>query len=291
MADLINEVNLAEVGFPWTDEAEVRADLTAPGHEAANDLLLFGSDERLDAYLTMTPDDGDGVAMVLAFVRPSLWGRGLSAHLLSLGEDRVRTKARIVRLACWQSNERATRLFTTLGYTYVRTFHVMRIDFSGPVELPSAPDGIAIRTFDSERDPKAVHAMLVEAFADHWGGSFEPFDRWVHAHIEGESAAFDPNLWFVAVDGDAVAGTIACQERQASDPNVAYVSVLGVRLVSRGRGIGRALLLNAFAAVTARGVSSLELGVDSSNETGALRLYEDVGMHVKHSFEFWDKSL
>src|SRR4249920_3761559 len=77
MADLVNEVNVAEVGFPWTNEEEVRRDLTAPDHQAGHDLLLFGPEGNLEGYLNMWPDR-DGVVSALAFVRPSLWGRGLS---------------------------------------------------------------------------------------------------------------------------------------------------------------------------------------------------------------------
>ncbi len=290
MADLINEVNVAEMGFPLTTAEEVRSDLTAPGREAGAELLLIGPDDALGGYLTVTPPQ-EGVVSALAFVSPSMWGRGLSAWLLSLAEQIARPQVPVLRGACWQTNEGAARLFASLGFAYARTFHVMRIDFAVPVEAPPTPAGIAIRTFDPERDREVAHAALREAFADHWGFGFEPFDQWLHSHIESESAEFDPELWFLALDGDAVVGVVNCQERQASDPDTAYVGALGVRRQWRGRGIGRALLLQAFAAVGARGVSSVELGVDSSSETGALALYEGVGMHVKYSFEFWDKPL
>ncbi|MEO8330435.1 MAG: GNAT family N-acetyltransferase, partial [Candidatus Nanopelagicales bacterium] len=46
-------------------------------------------------------------------------------------------------------------------------------------------------------------------------------------------------------------------------------------------GIARALLFTAFAEYRSRGRTSVELGVDSSNETGATRLYESVGMTTK----------
>ena len=44
LADLINEVNIAEVGVPWTDPDEVRGDLTAPDRDPDDDLVLVDAD-------------------------------------------------------------------------------------------------------------------------------------------------------------------------------------------------------------------------------------------------------
>jgi GNAT superfamily N-acetyltransferase len=49
----------------------------------------------------------------------------------------------------------------------------------------------------------------------------------------------------------------------------------------RSRGVGRALLLHAFRAFYERGQPRVGLGVDAQNSTGALPLYESVGMHVE----------
>ena len=48
--------------------------------------------------------------------------------------------------------------------------------------------------------------------------------------------------------------------------------------LERGRGIGAALLDTSFSAFEERGLSLARLNVDSANETGAVRLYERVGM-------------
>ena len=49
----------------------------------------------------------------------------------------------------------------------------------------------------------------------------------------------------------------------------------------RGRGLGRALLREAFAELRRRGLPRAYLGVDSENPTGAMGLYESVGMRPK----------
>ena len=300
LADLIDQVNVAEVGFPWTSAEEMRDELTAPGRDPENDVLLVADDGTTVGYLTMSVDpESPSEWHHLAFVRPAAWGQGLSTWLLRLGEGRARAAvgaasasgAVSLRVSRWSTNQAAGRLFEELGYARVRTFHEMRIELVDPPAAPVVPDGIVIRPFIRDRDARRAHATLAEAFEDHWGQGFDPFDRWVHRFVDGEGSGFDPGLWFVALDGEEVVGAICCRERTPRSPDDASVDVLGVRRPWRGRGIGRALLLSAFVAVQARGGEAVELGVDAANPTGATRLYEDVGMHELHSFEVWEKSL
>jgi mycothiol synthase len=298
IADLVNEVNIAEIGFPLTTADEVRDDLTTPGHQPGDDSLLVASDGSLAGYLTLWADEPLTSIQQLAFVRPSLWGRGLSAWLLRDGEARARARIEPVhpvqpvflRVARWAVNAAAVPLFEALGYRPARIFHEMRIELSERPEDPETPEGILIRTFEA-RDARAVHAALTEAFEDHWGSRFETFDAWKHNHIDGASSSFDPGFWFVALDGEEVVGVARCRERTASSPDAANVDELGVRRRWRGRGIGRSLLLHAFAEARRRGIGAVELSVDSESLTGATRLYEGVGMRAVRSFEQWEKIL
>jgi ribosomal protein S18 acetylase RimI-like enzyme len=170
----------------------------------------------------------------------------------------------------------------------------MRMELDGPLAAPEIPEQIAIRTFDRERDARRVHAALTEAFADHWGRAFHtppPFEQWVHEDIEGESSDFDAALWFFALDGEEVVGAVCCRASTPKSADAASVETLGVRPAWRGRGVGRALLLAAFRELQRRRTPAVELGVDSGNQTGATRLYEQVGMRAVRVAEFWEKEL
>ena len=59
---------------------------------------------------------------------------------------------------------------------------------------------------------------------------------------------------------------------------VGYVDKLAVRKDVRNQGLARALLVDSFAAARAHGATVCELSTDS--RTGALGLYEKVGMEV-----------
>ena len=61
-----------------------------------------------------------------------------------------------------------------------------------------------------------------------------------------------------------------------------YVDRLATRADQRGRGLAQALLVDAFAAARAQGAVRSALSTDS--RTGALGLYEKVGMVVTQTW-------
>ena len=68
----------------------------------------------------------------------------------------------------------------------------------------------------------------------------------------------------------------------------AYVAELGVIPAYRGRGIAKALLRRSFAALLQRGHDEVRLGVDAQNPTGAVALYESVGMTPFRVYDVFD---
>jgi GNAT superfamily N-acetyltransferase len=162
----------------------------------------------------------------------------------------------------------------------------MRIDLDAAPEAPEWPDGLVPDEFDAARDAAAFHAAEQEAFADHW--EFRPRDlsRWRALHIE--TTRFDPSLWRVVRAGDeVVAGAICEADRYGGG----WVSVLFTRRPWRARGVGRALLLDALGKFRNRGETSVGLGVDAENGTGAFRLYESAGMRPVLGWVMHEKKL
>ena len=88
-----------------------------------------------------------------------------------------------------------------------------------------------------------------------------------------------PDLWWLVRDGDEIAGVCLNRMGDAGEPDHGYVHILGVRRPWRRRGLGEALLRHSFRDFWRRGVSTrVSLDVDGENTTGAVRLYERVGM-------------
>jgi GNAT superfamily N-acetyltransferase len=301
IADLINECTRAEVGFPWTTTSEVLDDLTGPDRDpATDDAIVLDADGTPCASLAVFADVAPYTEVFsLVYAHPRWWGQGLSAYLLRLGEERARAKVDrappgervVLQVARFVGNEAAGTLFESCGFAYTRTFWGMQIELGERPPPSDLPEGITIRGFDAEREARPVYDALAEAFADHWGHAFPSFEQWRHYSITGQGADFDPGLWFVAVDGDEVAGVAFGRPRSGRDVNTAELDELGVRRAWRRRGIGVALLSAAFEEFSRRGIERAELGVDAESPTGATRLYERAGMHVAFSWEFWEKEL
>jgi ribosomal protein S18 acetylase RimI-like enzyme len=102
-----------------------------------------------------------------------------------------------------------------------------------------------------------------------------------------EVATFDPSLWFLAMDGDAVAGVLMGEIL----PDRGWVNDLAVRRPWRGRGLGEALLRHSFGEFYRRGQRTVSLGVDSQNLTGATRLYQRVGMRAERQYDICERVL
>jgi ribosomal protein S18 acetylase RimI-like enzyme len=98
---------------------------------------------------------------------------------------------------------------------------------------------------------------------------------------------FDPSLWLLAWDNEEVAAFILAFPENAGDESLGWVESLGVLPQWRRRGLGAALLRWAFRELHARGLRKVGLGVDGGNETGAVRLYERVGMRVVRQGDNW----
>jgi len=170
------------------------------------------------------------------------------------------------------------------GYVRVRVNNRMRIDFSDvPVGPAVWPQGITARAADLDKDLKGIVGADIEAFRDHWGHVETPFseelDGW-REFIAELGDGLDPSLWFLAMDGDEIAGIAVCAARIADDMTRGYIESLAVRPAWRKRGIGLALLRHAFGEFQRRSYVAIELDMDSENLTGALRLYEKAGMRV-----------
>jgi GNAT superfamily N-acetyltransferase len=155
----------------------------------------------------------------------------------------------------------------------------MAIEFDSPPPEPQLPDSISIRSFRRGVEERMVYEAFVEAQTDEWGQEKPlPFDKWVYYFIEVEED-FDPEAWFLAVEGETIVGYALCRWDRAGEPDRSTVRYLAVRRAWRKRGIALALLHAAFGGMYRHGKRGAGLGVDATSYTGADRLYVRAGMH------------
>lgn len=150
----------------------------------------------------------------------------------------------------------------------------MRVELS-PEHLgePVWPSDVGVRTFEPG-DAESLHALLEHGYRG-GGGSVAAFETWLPQMTTDEE--FDPELWFLAESREVLVGAVLCWTS-------AFVKDVVVHESWRRRGVGEALLLHAFDALAIRGATAVELKVAATN-TGAVRLYERLGMRVVERLE------
>lgn len=299
-AALLNTCFVAEVGTNATDETEILNDWGTPGFELdADTRAVEAPDGTLVAYAELwNVNDPRVRPFLFARVLPEHRNRGLGSYLLHWAEARSRmfipevpTEARVsLRSSTPHVIPEALNLFEDQGFQHIRTFYRMEIDMDAPPPASVWPEGITVRVLrDLDDDLRAAVAANDDAFKDHWGYlpvAFEKWKHWIDADPE-----FDRTLYFLAMDGDEIAGTCFCRPKMPEDAGLGWVDDLGVRRAWRRRGLGEAFLRHAFGEFWRRGTRRVGLGVDATSLTNATRLYEKVGMRVTRESRQYEKEL
>jgi mycothiol synthase len=285
-----------------TDAHAVRNEWNSPGFDPESDIrLVFAPNGEMAGYVEVW-------TTVKPPVHPWIWGRvhpnyedmGIGTWLLQWAEMRALKALPELpegprfapRVGTYRQAEKPKKLFADMGYHHIRSSYTMIIEMQEPVPEPLFPEGITLRTYNAQTDTAATYRAVEDSFLDHFGFVKQPFEdalkRFRHFWEDEDS---DPTLMFLAMDGDEIAGINLCRPHAFDDPQMGFVGTLGVRRPWRKRGLGLALLRHSFNEFYRRGNRKVGLGVDAQNLTGALRLYENAGMHVHHVFDQYEKEL
>jgi mycothiol synthase len=229
---------------------------------------------------------------VYGYVHPHFRGRGVGTLLVAWGErwarDHMPQAPRNARVVVQHyvnaTNKGARQLLKSAGYAPVRGVYVMETELDEAPPPPGWPAGISVRTFVPGRYERVVYEAVEDAFREVWGRPRNTFERFLQ---ETEKESFDPSLWFLALDGGEISGVALC--KIVGDKG--WVDIVGVRRPWRKRGLGLALLHQAFAEYHRRGVRKVGLSVDAESLTYAPRLYRRAGMRVRERYVIHLKEL
>ncbi|MER6364889.1 GNAT family N-acetyltransferase [Kitasatospora sp. NPDC001527] len=287
--DLLNRVDLLEIGRAETELHEVRADLEHPGTDLSRDSWLLFDGEELVGYGLVRDRSGGERIDLDQYVLPPYQAEAL--HLFALMEHRA---------AEWAAANGASRAVLHLllntrptldtpairrrGWERVRRYHVMARRVgprSDPAPVP--PPGVTLRDCRSEEDRRTAHRLEEEAFAGHFDHHPRGFEQWWR-DIDG--ARLDWSLtWIATLEGVGDAAVLRTRDDRAVH---GWADRLGVLPAARGRGVGGHLLRHFFAHYAALGRDRVALGVDTANATGALALYEAHGMTTDFAVDTWE---
>ncbi len=242
------------IGEDEINDAEaIRNEWVSPGFDPAEDIrLVFAPDGTLVGYIEAWTTTKPPVhPWIWGRVHPDYSGNGIGTFLLQWAEqhamkalDELAPDLRFApRVGIYHQSTESFKLFEDMGYRYVRSFYNMLIEMDTPPPVPVWPEGLTIRTYNPETDAEAVYRADVDAFRDHFGYVEEPFKEGFERfqHFMTGHKDFDPSLWYIAWDGDEIAGICLCRPYSYEDPDAGHVSTLAVRRPWRKRGLGPGL--------------------------------------------------
>lgn len=278
---LTTACQVADSGRSDRELADVLEDWDRPGVDLARDAWIAqDSGGETIGYAFAAPPEAE------VRVHPRARGRGLGSHLRELVEARAAERgARELQQRVPAGNRLAERPLEEAGYEPVwQTWRLERPLDVAPA-LPSWPDGVAPAALDDERGAAEVLALLERSRA--LGADGEPLalDRFHAEHLADER--LDAGLCVLACRRDRLVGATVCESWNDAD---GIVVQLAVAPDEPYEPLSRALLLEAFARMRARGIETVVAPV-GARDGDVPDAYASVGLRPVWQQTTWRKRL
>jgi mycothiol synthase len=273
VARLYVAYDTVELGAPEMELGDVEQQLTLAGSER----IVVEDGDRLVGFADVART-GEAETVV----DPAYAGAGeLQRELLTWVTERARDLG-ARRLEHWAgpSPGGAALVLAAAGFAHVRTMWQMRRELAAALPATVWPAGVRQVAFDPAEHGRATWELMTRAFAGQFGSHARPFADWAHFVLVPETDAV------LAFDGDVLVGAAVTGPRGGGG----HVNQLAVMPESRGRGLAKALLHEAFRRDTESGHSATTLVVDGDNDT-ARSLYEKAGMRVEREYRRWERDV
>lgn len=188
------------------------------------------------------------------------------------GQDLILTHAA-------ESAEYQIKILEEAGYSLAQHVFNMHMDLGQDLPAAQMPADVTLRTAHQGQDEHQLFELIEGAF-DWRERQSRTYEEWQVFMLQAENLDYD--LWLLAEHEKQI---IASCLGYAYD-DMGWVRQLAVKKEWRGKGIGQALLLEAFNIFKQRGFAKAGLAVESSNPN-ACQFYERTGMtQAVHLMQF-----
>jgi ribosomal protein S18 acetylase RimI-like enzyme len=272
ITELTTRADTAWFGAPEHDESEVR-EYFDQVEDLENGSRLFFDGDRLVAGALRNPTDAwfvtDPDPAVAATVADEL------VSWFGTGKISVLDRDTVVREALDRQ-----------GWTHERSmFDLLRpVSNDWDIAEPVWPEGVEVREFTPDDAAAIYHLIYVDAgWAEVPGHPHREFADWRSIFITEHTK---PEVQTLAWRGDRLVGVAT--GRIFSD-GTGWIAQLAAANDERGRGLGRALLLDGLRRRRAAGATMLGLAVQAENR-GALKLYLAAGLEIDREWMEYEKA-
>lgn len=270
---VFHAVDLDTAGETLLDAVDLEGFWSDPTFDAERDTLLVRDGGRPVAAGSLF---ANGFARV--DVVPDACGRGLGTLLADWVERRQRERGGDhCEQEAFETDARTRAFLASRGYVPAHETWSLELPADATVAERPLPEGVVVRPMRAGEE-YVVHQVVEDAFNEWEGRTPRAFESWKALVLDRPGMTEDHLL--VAAAGDDVLG--ACVGMDGESDDEYWVAQLAVRRDQRGRGLAQQLLAVSYAAARARGRTRGRLDTDS--RTGALSLYERLGMQVTLSF-------
>jgi len=280
--ELTQAAELHDTGQSMVELEDIRGDWARPSYHLGAQSVGFFEDGDLVAYSEVHRN------RIESYVHPAHRRRGLGTTLFrwSLAKAKELGYERAGQTVP-ATNQDAIAIFTAHGSSLLFTSWILELPAGVTIDAAPLPAGHRLRGFDAKRDTYDVYRTFEEAFNEWPDRVPTTLEDW--EAIALARADFEPWQVMTMVEvADGVEQVVGACRLSANDGE-GWVDQIAVRREARGRGLGRALLVAAFAAAREHGATVCRLNTDS--RTGALGLYEHVGMGVVETYEHYAVAL
>jgi mycothiol synthase len=297
--NVINAYMLKRIGLATHSLDQVRSFMTLPNINLETDYrVIVNEEDEAVAVMSLTTIDPFVENHIHFRIHPDYEGIGLEETLYDWAESRALENIKLapadakVVVGDWlnEVDTVGNAFIEARGFEHVREFTKMKIDLENTdIPEPVFPANITIDTYSQINDLEAWTEAFNISFRDHWGHVDALLDE--AQHWLETTPYVDTDYFFLAMDGDKIAGMSLCLMHLTEDMNAGYIETVGVLPEYRRQGIALNLLRYSFRELKAVGRKRAVLDVDADSLTGATRLYEKAGMHVVRKNYAWEKTL
>lgn len=282
---LVNEIDEVDGLGKATTMEQMQEHLGRPRCHPEEDLFLAELDGLLIGYVDMIRELEIGRVILDGAVHPAHRGQGVGSKLLQSATDHSqRLRAKVVQIPIVQGMQTGEHFVRKKGFRLVRRHWQMSLTEYGG-EVLQIPQGFGLGHF-VPGDEECLCTLQNLAFAGSWG--FRPNTVEDIRHLMNTICCHPEGILLIS-EGQQKVGYCWTMDDPA-EKQKGYIRMMGVDPEYRGLGLGRAILVAGIEYLRKRGMTEIELSVDSKNSS-AKRLYQSAGFKRKGTTLWYQRRL
>ena len=270
---------------------ELIDNLDRPNHFPNKNLFIAESMGKITGHIDLFPELEIGRVVVQCLVHPEHRRKGIAEKLVERAIERaIELKAKVAHANISQDDKAGKRLFSKMGFRFVRRYLELRLDLSKVRLSKIKRNDFPCRSMIPGEEEKLTR-LQNRSFIDTWG--FNPNTKEdIIYRIHLPAASFkDVTLCLDGVEPIGYCWSKIYDEKDKGlDGTRGRINMLGVDPDYRGKGVGKKVLLNGLVQLKSRGVRIVVLTVDNENKV-ARALYQSVGFKFRASSLWYQKDL